>query len=173
MATPKDIAKRIASIRKELFRAAAPEVAKVGLEQIKGRTRLGFDMRSGKTSKQKALSSASVQIRKQIKKTGRTKLHPAFSPARSNLTITGQLVESTRSKIEASKQEIDFFVPNTSRSPIRLSKNHKPKAITNSKVLGYLNDLGRGFLGLDSVAQGEIEKVITASLRRIIKSLKL
>jgi len=104
-------------------------------DDIKKRTRLGKGVKEnfGKTHKLKPLTSNDyVEQRYDDKEAGR--LSPYTSPERSNLTRTGQLLDSIRSKV-ISDNKFEIYVKDSRRDGVK-----------NSDIIDGQEDQGRFFL---------------------------
>jgi len=88
------------------------------------------------------------------------------SPSRSNLTLTGQLLESIQSRINDSGK-VELFIPDTVRKGIRL-KNGKiipnRARVTNAQVAKYVQEQGRDFFNF---TDGEI-RILTDEYQKLI-----
>lgn len=72
-------------------------------DEIKKRTRLGYgvDRNGGRQQKLKPLKDSTRKSRAYMKRKG--KLHPDTSPAKSNLTMTGEMTDSITNKARDGK----------------------------------------------------------------------
>lgn len=126
-------------------------------------------------SKLQALSTGYIEYRKRLtrakksrssKKTRQSGVFPSkgfgafFSPSRSNLTLTGQLLEALKSRVKKSSNQIEVFVENSSRSDSDL---------TNKEVAEKVSSDGRPFIGLDRVGRDRVRRLVIAQLRRSFK----
>lgn len=151
------------------------KAAEVGERLIKGKTRSGNQLVDGNSiRKQPALSPAWVETRSKLASTNET--HAAFSPRRSNLTFTGQLIDALTSKrMTSGRIGIQFFVNASQRAAYnrpdgrgRMSSAGLPN---NQQLAGYLADQGREFVGLDQKSRTQINNELTRILRRRLKVL--
>lgn len=80
-------------------------------DEIKKRTRLGYgvDGNGGRQQKLKPLKDSTRRSRKYMKNAG--KLHPETSPARSNLTMTGDMTDSIAHKARDGKITLEVGTP--------------------------------------------------------------
>lgn len=125
-------------------------------ERIKVRTRLGYGVSKtgGPREKLKPLSS-STQRSKNYKK-NRGELSDQTTPRRSNLTDTGQLLDSLEVKSERNG-EVQI----------------RPKGNRNTEVARYVTDGGRPFLDLSKPElKSFVEKLGAALLEKLLKVLK-
>jgi hypothetical protein len=145
-------------------KTAMEEMGEVMITQVQFETRRGNSIRLG--TKFKSLSESWIEVRKRLASTAQ-----AFSPRRSNVTASGQLLESLRS-IFVSKGLVQ----------VKHIGTHKPYTTTDGKKLGGQidNDLlatyvqkNRPYLGVNDRAQKQIEKLLVAYIRRSARVLKL
>lgn len=137
------------------------DIGNTAIKRIKGVTRTGKEIESG--SSQPALSQESKDSRKQLAKRNRT--HSTFSPGRSNLTFTGQLLDSLTFKKIRGGVRIE---PSGSRKPY---KGGSKKVLTNKQVAGLLAKMKpkRVFLGVDNEMVKQIKSIIKRFLRRKLR----
>jgi len=88
------------------------------------------------------------------------KLGDFFSPARSNLTLTGQMLDALSYELDSTKAQFSVFVKDTKRSGDE--KTNKEVAVEVAKE-------GRPFLGLDQKGLDLIRRKAIADLRRKLK----
>jgi len=128
------------------------QLDKVGLEAkdiIYKRTKSGKGLDSAKNTKMKfkPLSKAYVTRRKKMK------LGEYGSPSRSNLTLTGQMLNSM--KYTSKQKRVEIFIAKSSRS----GSKH-----TNAEVAAFCEKNGRYFMGL---AEGEIRIILNNYRKRL------
>lgn len=147
----KEVFKRIGD---RLKQAPSPEnlkkLGEAGSEMIRVRTRLGYGVRQtgGKRAKLKPLSALYKESREEF-----ADLSEFTTPARSNLTLTGQMLESIGIlKIERTSVEIGPKGPRRS------------EPLTNQKVAEYVSG-ARPFLFLSDL---EIKKLARFYEKNII-----
>jgi hypothetical protein len=133
------------------------------VNDITVQTRLGKSTVTGKPFK--ALKDSTIAQRKNIAK--HNTVHPSFSPARSNLTITGQLIDSMRRKV--SKGLIEVFFEGTHKpynTAGKKKKSGKQKPVTNEELAGYMAEKGRPFVGVRPKLKERIARIVVQYLRR-------
>lgn len=82
----------------------------------------------------------------------------AFSPQKSNLTLTGQLLASLKGS------------PNVRLQRIQLSPTGgRTDGLTNIEVAGHVADNGRPFLGLDDKGRARMVQIVLRDLRRTLR----
>lgn len=130
--------------------------------------------RAGDARKLRPLSSNYIEFRKALNKQKRkmskkTKQNQKpttirtgsfFSPTRSNLTLTGQMLDALDTKTDASKGLITVFVESSKRDG---------ESLTNAEVAAKVANEGRPFLGLDRTGRDRVTRMVIAELRRQLK----
>lgn len=156
-------------------------LARETAEQIKTRTRLKKGInKSGKNERLKKLSDLYVKQRQGKAKvwtdsaTGKVvvvegkfpkpKLHPDAGPKKSNLTATGQLLDSLRGRYRRKSIEIDF--KKERRGPDIFGKTGKA---TNSDIVGYQEDQGRRFFDLSNSELNGLRRKIANRIRKLLE----
>jgi len=109
-------------------------------------------------------TDGSIRIRDRLGRNNAT--HPAFDPARGNLTITGQLINAI--KFEISKGELVFFIDGKRRA-YKNPNGEKIPTKDNSEVYKDLVVRNRNFsvLGVDAQLRKRIKQIIIRSFRRV------
>lgn len=108
------------------------------------------------------LQQTTINIRKQIQKKFPEFIDGQFFRAdRSNVTLSGQLLESLEFRI---KNDSVVLLFKGNRRKIR-----KDDASTNDEVYENLVDLGFDFLGLDEKGQKRVKRIVIDELRREIR----
>jgi phage gpG-like protein len=79
-----------------------------------------------------------------------------FSPTRSNLTLTGQLLNSLMLKI----------LPDRGAVTVSPTGNRDDGEMTNQDLAKKLKNEGRPFLGMDETGQQRIKKLVLDEIRR-------
>lgn len=133
------------------------EVGKISIKRIQGVTRSGKNIEGGS---QPGLASTTKITRGNLAKNNST--HPTYSKGRSNLTFSGQLLDSLTFKKISGGLRIE---PSGSRKPYKGAKN----APSNKELAGYLSAQGRTFLGIDKTLVNQIKSTIKSFLRRKLR----
>jgi hypothetical protein len=128
------------------------EVAELIPAQIRKRTQLGKDLKGGKI---KPIEDSTKDYRKRYSKN----LDSNTTPNRSNLTATGQMLNSIESKAKGLVYEITLKSKRTKDLSGSTSK------VTNAEIKDFQEKQGRFFWGLT-----DFEKVFI--VRELIKRLK-
>lgn len=144
---------------------AMRKIAKDAAEEIKLRTRLGYGVTRGGAPKQplKPLASSTIENRKRAKIAGR--LSQLTTPTRSNLTETGQMLDSLVGDSPAAGKAI-----------VRL-KGTREGGLSNEKLAGFHqsgtgNMPARPFLALTDLQIKRITDSLRQDLiKRVNKSL--
>jgi hypothetical protein len=158
--------------------AMAKELGEVIISDIQFQTR---------KSSFKPLTEDWIKERKQIAKA--TPTHQAYSPRRSNLTLTGQLLDSLKLVSYAAGKYLFKFVGdhkpykapyvtqfkrgksivNTGRSGLRTIG----EPIKNEKLAEYVQDQGRKFVKIRKELTPRLQRIIMAYIRRSSRALGL
>lgn len=135
------------------------ELGETVIRGIKGKTRKGLDLVNG--GKQGALASSTIAQRRYLDDHNSTA--STYSPARSNLTFTGQLLDSLKwFRIG----NIIRIMPTGQRRPY---KRGSKKSIANQDVANFLKEQGREFLGVDNPIKKQLKSIIRNFIRRNIR----
>jgi len=128
----------------------------VAIDLIVDRTRKGKGVKKtgGNRVKLKALSKAYIKYRKT------QKLHSTTSPRKSNLTFTGQMLESV--KILKSTKDSAFSI-----GPSGRRKDGK----RNADVSRWVTEKGRPFMNLGKVEIRELHRILEARLKERVRKL--
>jgi len=135
----------VSSLKAGINEATKPAVVKslaeISIKIIVKRTRLGYGVDSflGTKKKLNALSERYVERRR------KSKLSPLTSPKKSNLTFTGQMLDSV--KILETKQKGIIIGPSGQRS------NSEQ---TNAEIMAYNEERGRVFLNLSDLEYAQV-----------------
>ena len=172
-----------AAINRSITRPFLTEAGKRSVKLIRTRTRLGGAIPSGRLKK---LSKSYVLQRKgnalfftkngkvlAIKKTKKnTGLFNNYKPnlfalttaGRSNLTATGSMLNSMRSKVVTTKS-INIYLKNSPRKTLF----GEADSTTNSKIANYVAEGGRKFLGLRKSEKNNMQRFFR---ERVLNALK-
>lgn len=112
-----ELEKIVSRLEKTLDKAISPKEAKAlgeqAIELVRVRTRLGYGVKSpnGNRSRLKALTPKYIKFRRRFKR-----LSEFTRPSRSNLTLTGQMLDSLKLKTRKQKdRNITIITPSGSR----------------------------------------------------------
>ncbi|MGB0257745.1 MAG: hypothetical protein ACPGES_03740 [Coraliomargarita sp.] len=119
------------------------------IKRVQRVTRSGKYIVTG--NKLKKLSKAYIDFRRKF--SGRT--GEFFKPAKSNLTFTGQLLESLKARSNVRTQVITLFV-----------SGRRDDGLTNKEVAEHVAENGRPFLGIDQKGIDRIEQIGKRDIRR-------
>jgi hypothetical protein len=150
------------------------DIGETIITDIKFQTRRGNSI-PGK-SKLKPLTSKWIEKRRSIDEAQNT--GQAFSPRRSNLTASGQLLESLKHKIvgagkvivDATGSRIPYFYTTKRKGIQQRKKKHEP---TNEELAEYVAEQGRPFLGIRDAIRDRIKRQVVAFIRRSSRVLNL
>jgi len=158
----KDIEKFTKEIKKVIglstSRKNLTRYGNIAVKRIQARTSKGFGVaRTGKIGQRKkglkALATSTVNRRK------RSKLHSSTSPGKSNLTFTGQLLESLKvKKINPRKGSLVI-------SP----EGRRRDGLANFEVAGFADEGGRPFIGLTREDLNIIRKEYQSTFSKLVR----
>lgn len=114
--------------------------------------------RGAKSNASKALKKSG--LKKLANSLEMRKFGEFFAPTRSNLTLTGQMLDALKTEIDAEAGQGTVYVDSTKRTDSDL---------TNAQVAQKVAEDGRPFLGLDLVGRDRIRRMVIADLRRKLK----
>ena len=133
-------------------------IANFGARLVQKRTRLGYGSNNGSKQKLAGLSTKYKNQRKKDKKTGR--LSPKTTPGRSNLTRTGQMLDSIKSKVTG-----------YGKAEIYIDGGRTDSDLTNNKVREYVEENGRPFFNFTAQEEKQITRTISKRLKTFIREL--
>jgi len=141
LANKTNIAKVFQNIRKRFDRVIADSIEPMGREAIRllvVRTRLGYGVsrQEGNRGKLKSLSPAYVQFRQRYRN-----LSPFTRPRRSNLTLTGQMLDSMQ------------IIKASNRTVIIGPKGRRRDGENNEDIAKWVQKAGRPFLNISRTEQ--------------------
>ena len=160
----KQIQRILEQVVENIVEESAPRIGKRAVDYIKGETRSGNQLQDGKKTKFPSLKRSTRNQREYLSQFNRT--HSTFSATRSNLTLTGQLVDAV--KFEVNGNTITVFVDKSNRTGYKTGSSTL-KSITNEALAEFLDDKGFGFLGLDKKGEQIVVREFEAALRRALK----
>ena len=127
-------------------------------EQIQRRTRLGAGIDpSGKNKKLDPLSDSYVKKREALKKKG--DLFNATTPKKSNLTLTGQMLNAIIGIKESATRFVFTFNP------------QRDDGKSNLDIARWVQEKGRNFFRLSSSEVKQFERKIAKTINQAIKNL--
>lgn len=135
------------SITTDLMR----EIVNTSAENVKTRTRRGFGVKKegDRAEKLKGISESYKKQRRRLKKQG--KLSSDTSPAKSNLTRSGEMVNNVKGKVESSTKGTILIDGDKNRNKAK-----------------YQAEEGRTFMNLSKAEIKDIEKVIEQHIKNDI-----
>lgn len=97
----------------------------------------------------------------------KTKLGPFGAPTRSNLTLSGQMLESMKG--EPIPNGIRVYIPSTARTSITIADRVESTHLNNRQLAEKVAEQGRPFLAMTEDEQriiaSEIDKIITKNIK--------
>lgn len=156
----KDLVKKITKELEQTVKSKAfyDEVGEEVSTQIRKRTRLGYGI-SGTESQVKLKPTApSTKKGKEFKKK-KGKLSGLTTPKKSNLTDTGQLLDSINHKASIQKVVIGF-------------KDQRKDSEIGNKELAKHVQVDRPFFGLTTPEKNRLKRLIEKKIQEMVKRLK-
>jgi hypothetical protein len=133
------------------------EVGNEAVRLIGQQAKLGKDYKSG--NKFKSLSSSYIQKRQK----NASDLHKRTRPRKSNVTATGQMIDSLKvSKVMEKSVDV-------SCSGSRYESAFDNGKLSNAEVAYYVEKAGRHFLGLSDKSKEKIRKFYSRIVRTILR----
>lgn len=130
-------------------------------ETVKRRARSGKPLND--IGKFPSLRELTIANRERLAKLNRT--HPSFKPGKSNVTLTGQLVDAVTCFFRGRTFQVG--IADTIRKPYKISKKKKQKNTpTNSELQGHLLDINKNFAIV--TAKGLKKSTILKQLTKLI-----
>lgn len=126
---------------------------------IQTKTRLGVSPVTDK--KFTPLKESTIERRKFLSRFNKT--HEMFSPAKSNLTLTGALVDAIRYEFKTREQKILFSLPGV-HPGYSTGRGTRTSKTPFSIILKGQREMGRDFLGLSV----KMRKTLLLEIRRMI-----
>ena len=165
-----------ATLRKKLqgFVNKADKIQDGILNELKKEIKSGKSPATGKNFKR--LKSSTIESRK--KKSKHNKTDPSFSPGKSALTFSGQLVDSIKAKIRVGAKSLNITIEPTGRRKSYKNKdgsNTKGSAKMGNKKLAKLHADGSGklpkrdLLGFTKKKEKEIVETIKKVLLKALR----
>lgn len=141
------------------------EIAESIAETIRKRTRQGKGISSkdenSKLTTLKKLSPDYIDIRKKYN----AELHSQTNPRKSNLTATGQLLDSIEGKGEKNKITIEI---NDERGP---GIDGRKSNVGNNKLRKFVEEKGRIFFGLSKSERNAIKRDLRNRIKQAVKNI--
>ena len=154
------------SIKSQLNqREVLSKAAEIAIDDIKGNAREGKPVVDNKVSSFPGLDATYITRRNRLASVNET--DSAYSPKRSNLTFTGQLLNSLKATF---KGAVITISPTGMRRPYKLIKGGQTKSVANKTVAEGLQERGFEFLSIGSSTKKKIKSEITRIIRRLLRS---
>jgi hypothetical protein len=149
------------AVKDTLSRTQLKVIGEEQKNKVKTRTRLGKGVSetTDRLTRLKRLKDSTKETRKRY----RGRLHSQTTVSKSNLTATGQLLDSLRTRVE--NNSVIIFLKD--RRSTELSGSASTK--TNSEVANYAKKGGRNFLELSS---SEVNALIRDIRKRILDKIR-
>lgn len=144
-------------IKERVTQQTLNKVGKEAKDQIVKRTRLGLGVRNGKARPLKALSESYIEQRKKR----RAKLSKFTTTKKSNLTATGQFLNSLSYKVNPITKKVELFFKENRRREL----NGGPPRVRHIDLLQYVSEQGRPFFELADFEIRKIQSIIFQSFK--------
>lgn len=140
-------------------------VSEIAIKDIQRETRnrKGFDD-NGKRSTLPAISTDWAKYKNKL--AAKNKTHPTYAKARSNLTFTGQLLDSLKAFFKGRTITIK---PTGTHKGYKQLKGGTSKNVANKVIADGLEDMGYKFLEIDDKTEKKIKTEITRFIRRLLR----
>lgn len=143
-------------------------VGKFSRDRIYAITKLGFSMSGNSKKKLAPLADWYKGYRKRYQE--KTQTGASFSPNKSNLTLSGQMLDALTYKIDQARKTVQVFVQDSGRKPNPYPlRGRKNDSRSNAQVAKEVAQKGRPFIGLDQDAVKRIKNDIVSELRRALR----
>lgn len=137
------------------------KLARSTANQIKKRTQLKRGVsESGQLNNIKGLKESYIDVRTK----NRSRLDPNTTPARSNLTATGQMLNNLQGKYKNRSIEIDFKKEERSAS-----LTGQKSSVKNSEIVGFQEEQGRRFFDLSDSEINGLRREIANRIRKLLE----
>lgn len=156
----KDLVKKITKELEQTVKSKAfyDEIGEEVSTQIRKRTRLGYGIGGAESQVKLKPTAPSTKKSKEYKKK-KGKLSDQTTPKKSNLTDTGQLLDSIQHKASLQKVVIDF-------------KNLRKDSEIGNKELASHVQVDRPFFGLTNPEKNRLRRLIEKKIQEMVKRLK-
>lgn len=143
---------------------ARAEVVQEAAERLKEEIRKGINPQTGK--KYRRLEKSTIESRRRLSQSNNT--HPDFRLRKSNLTLTGALIDALKSRFSKSSSILTIFISGEHPGyKGKSGKQIKGSRKANAKIAGALAEQGRPILGISKKFAQEITRSIERALRRL------
>lgn len=131
-------------------------------KQIVGSAREGKFIGNG--SRLSALDADTVPQRQRLSRSNST--HPAYSPRRSNLTLTGELLDSIKHNVNESRGEVIVEAKGTHPGYKTLGGSSSSSRTSNADILRFQASMGRNVIGINDKLRERYRQFVIEEIRR-------
>lgn len=138
------------------------ELGEFAADQIRKRVRGKVD----KEYQQDPLTPATIGIRKNLIKNGNSKTPQTSKPSQSNLTLSGQLLDAIKHRVNASLATINIFLLKPRTGYILKDGSRTKVDKDNVEIKSDLEERGRLFLFISKSLNAQLQSKIAQALRK-------
>ena len=162
-----DIAKAVEKTLEKIVKneSLLNEVGEQARTYIIGKTRTRADL-SKEGAKQKELAETTVDARKNLEKYN--KVDASYSAKRSNVTFTGQLLNSITVFV---KGGVVTLKPDGNRTAYKTKKGPVKSTPDNYTLAKYLQEKDRVFMAIDAKGQEILKQFTIRQIRRVLNTI--
>ena len=164
----KGLSKAVRNIEKKLKgakinKAAQSHICNLIEEDTKETIRKGRNPKTKTSAAIKQLKPSSVRNRRYRARYNTT--HPNYNPNKSNLTLTGELIDSIKCRFKKLRRGVGFTLQALGKHKKYKTKKGRSKAkrVSNSDIIAAQKALGRDVLGI----RGPVKKKIVQILKEL------
>jgi hypothetical protein len=132
------------------------------VNRIQKVTRSGQTMAGARRKSLKPLAESTIKFRRSAR-ASREADKQFFKPAKSNLTLTGQLLDALKFSTSVRRQKVEIDLKKRRRNPFGTAST------TNPEVAKFAADGGRPFIGMDSKGRKSLNRIVSKGISKSIR----
>lgn len=140
----------------EIDESQLKQIGEFAADRIRSFARTGKSLVTGQPKEFEPLAASTVKSRKSFAANHRT--GDFFRAEKSNVTLTGQALESLAGKVEKSKQRVTVE-----------AVGKRDDGLTNAQVVDFLAEGGRPIMGLDEKGEARVVEMYDRAVRNNIR----
>ena len=154
----KDIEKKLKGAK--IDKAAQSHMSKIIIEDVKQTIREGKNPNKHGNSKIKRIKQSTIKRRKELAKKNKT--HSDYSASKSNLTLTGELIDSLTCKFKRLKSGIGFILSakGVHKRYVGTKGKRVGKRVKNIEIIKAQAAMGRRVLGIRRKTRDRLVKIL-------------